>query len=1591
MNQHPNREVALFGAALELAGSQRAAFLDQACADDPALRLRLEELLRVHDQARPFLETPASAPQASPPPEEVPETTARLSGSLAEKEGDRIGRYKLLQQIGEGGCGLVYMAEQEEPVRRRVALKVIKLGMDTKQVIARFEAERQALALMDHPNIAKVLDAGATDTGRPYFVMELVRGIKITEYCDEHNLSTNKRLDLFIQVCHAVQHAHQKGIIHRDLKPSNILVASNDGVPVPKVIDFGIAKATQGRLTDQTLFTAFEQFIGTPAYMSPEQAELTMQDVDTRTDVYSLGVLLYELLTGKTPFDAQQLLASGLDAMRRTIREQEPERPSTKLSTMMEGELSTTAKHRHTDAPRLVHLIRGDLDWIVMKALEKDRARRYETANGLANDVRRHLNCEPVAARPPSKLYEFQKTVRRHKFGFAAAAGITLVLAIGLVASTLEAVRANRAELGQSRLRQLAQEAGAKEIRLRQEAQAQELSSRRQAYVSDMGAAFNALNDGNLGVARQLLALHRPRENQEDLRGFEWRYLWGLSRGDQVRVLTGHSNFVECLAYSPDGTMLASGGLDCSVKVWNPRTGQSLATCAGHSRRVISVAFSPDGRLLASGGDDGLVQLWNVGNWRIVATLTNPSPRLAFSGSLLAIASGGDEFGYDGGAVILWDYVKGRGVMTLPESGNRAVFSADGQTLATANWEGTVKLWDVASGRELRSASTPEVVSMAFSADGRRLAWCSDRRTVWLWELENDKPVALEEGTGRKIYGVAFSPDGKILATACATHDILLWDVLRHEKVAKLLGHGHEVRAVVFSPDGKSLASASRDETVMIWNASIQRPKNQIDDIASRPFHSVGLPVFSPDGKLLAAGSQHGILLWEAINCEVAARLPTDCLPASFSSDGRSLLAIDRLSTRIEHWRIPTKTLEQTISLSPITNHEAYYADAFSYKGNLIATAHEDGITLRSTLTGEFLFALTNLAPTRSLAFSPDGRMLGTGHWGGTAELWDMTTRGLLLEVGGFRDAVASFAFSCDGKLFAAASWDSSIRIYDIAGKRELAKLTGHRSAVGFISFSRDGRTLASSGAYQGTKLWNVATGREILMLKFMGGGAGFSFSPDDRTFEIGYDLLRAPTIEEGDAPNPAAEWEQGAAPAPAPAQTAAKPETLAPDTLANARALLTSDPIGAENLFAAFGGALRQQNKYTEAEPPFREALTIARRSVTNDATRLEAALVDLASVLRGQGKFNEAELLLREADAGAHQLSANEQWRLEYWSVEMGYVLRGQHRFAEAEPHLRQALAITRQFPGDPARLDVRLADVGYVLRSQKKDAQAEPFFREALSNAWQFETNDLSRLQARVNDLADVLQRQGKVDALEELFRIVLPASPERQPVYASLLGSRAEFFARRGRWKKAATDAAQLVQLEPTNHWYYHCLATLLVQVDDVDGYRAHCQRAVLQFRGTEDPNIAERMAKDCLILPHSGADLMVLSAWCETALTAGANSSDLPWFQFVKALAEYRLGHFASAAEWTLKVRSAAGNVFERDAAARTVLAMAQWQSKQTEEARASLAKALDIVNTKMPKLESGGLGGGWLDWIIAQALMREAKALIEGQPAASKE
>ncbi len=443
------------GARQRADGAERRAFVEMSCAGDAKLRGEVEDLLKASEEAGSFLQWDQGATQAMPP--------------VGEGPGSVVGRYKLLQKIGEGGMGTVFMAEQEKPIRRRVALKIIKPGMDSKAVIARFEAERQALAMMDHPNIARVFDGGCTETGRPYFVMELVQGIPITKYCDEKQLSAQERLGLFIQVCNAIQHAHQKGIIHRDIKPTNVLVAIYDAKPVPKVIDFGVAKALHQPLTEATMFTQFGAVVGTMEYMSPEQSDMDVMGTDTRSDIYSLGVLLYELLTGSTPISGEGIRKLGYMEMLRTIREVEPPKPSTRLSESGEA-LAGISARRQTEPRKLMRLVAGDLDWIVMKALEKDRTRRDETALGLAGDVERHLRNEPVVARPPSVAYRFRKWVKRNRIGLSAASIVTvtlfvavllstgatlaaalavvITLFVGTVASTSQAVRANRAADG---------------------------------------------------------------------------------------------------------------------------------------------------------------------------------------------------------------------------------------------------------------------------------------------------------------------------------------------------------------------------------------------------------------------------------------------------------------------------------------------------------------------------------------------------------------------------------------------------------------------------------------------------------------------------------------------------------------------------------------------------------------------------------------------------------------------------------------------------------------------------------------------------------------------------------------------------------------------------------------------------------------------------------------------------------------------------------------------------------------------------------------------------------------------------------------
>ncbi|HVC98974.1 MAG TPA: serine/threonine-protein kinase, partial [Pirellulales bacterium] len=510
-------ERAIFDTARRIgAPDARIAYLKQACDDDPNLMERVQALLRVHDDDGAFLKFPAVSPI--------------IVAAVNEGPGTRIGSYKLVEQIGEGGFGVVFLAEQQQPIRRIVALKIVKPGMDTREVVARFEAERQALAMMEHPSIARVFDGGTTNSGRPYFVMELVKGAPITRYCDEQQLTPRHRLALVATVCQAVQHAHQKGVIHRDLKPTNVLVAAYDGVPVPKIIDFGVAKALGERLTERTLATSFGGIVGTLEYMSPEQAEFNARDVDTRADIYSLGVLLYELLTGTTPLTRERLKQTAIAEALRLIREEDPPKPSTRLSESKRA-LASVSAQRKLEPERLTRELRSDLDWIVMKALDKDRDRRYKTANGLARDIERYLNDEPVEACPPSAAYKLRKFAHKNRKLLWAAAAFALLLIAATTVSAWLAFQATLAELATARERDRAEGEARRALlaermtaRERDRAEAEAKRAQRHVYAAHMNLAQNAWEETRLGRLVALVDEHRPQGADDDLRGFEWYY-----------------------------------------------------------------------------------------------------------------------------------------------------------------------------------------------------------------------------------------------------------------------------------------------------------------------------------------------------------------------------------------------------------------------------------------------------------------------------------------------------------------------------------------------------------------------------------------------------------------------------------------------------------------------------------------------------------------------------------------------------------------------------------------------------------------------------------------------------------------------------------------------------------------------------------------------------------------------------------------------------------------------------------------------------------------------------------------------------------
>jgi WD40 repeat protein/serine/threonine protein kinase len=1034
--------------------------------------------------------------------------SVELPDRISDQPGDCVGHYKLLQRIGEGGMGIVYMAEQQRPVRRRVALKIIKLGMNNRQVIALFKAEGQTLAMMDHASITKVFDVGTTDNGRLFMVMELVSGIKITEYCDQHRLSTQDRLELCVQVCQAIQHAHQKGIIHRDLKPSNILVGHNEGVPVPKVIDFGVAKVIEQKLNDKTLFTEFQALVGTPAYMSPEQADLSSVDIDTRSDIYALGVLLYELLTGKPPFDSQAMLKSGLDGMLRTIRETEPPRPSKRLSTLPREELTALARQRGTEAPRLLSLVRGDLDWIVMKCLEKERARRYETANALAMDIKRHLNTEPVVARPPSQLYEFQKTVRRHKFGFAAATALIIVLAAGVLTSTWQAVEATRARNAEFTQRIAAQDAQAQAAVLQKKAEAERQRAEEQLTRSEwlVYASKIMLAQTNFQVDDGGLARHYLDECPLKMRGWEHRYLW--TRINAKQTLVGHAGQVRSVAFSPDGKRIVTGSWDQTAKVWDAETGQELLTLQGHTAWVWSVAFSPDGKRIITGAGEwdrsgdlpGEAMVWDAETGQVLLALKGHTAAVfgaVFSPDGRRIVTGSRD-----GTVRVWEAETGQEVLALKTHTpplHSVVFSPDGQRILTGGGDGA-KLWDAEAGQQLLAVKADRVLSVAFSPDGQRILTGSSDKTASVWEAETGQEVLTLTGHTTWVGSVAFSPDGRRIVTGAGERgppgpgEVKVWDAEKGQELLSLKGHTNQVWSVAFSPDGQRVVSGGADQTARVWDAEkgqeIPTLKGHRDFVSSI--------AFSPDSRRIVTGSgDNTAKVWdtetgkERITIKVHAAAPGDWPVAgvwsvTFSPDGQ------RIVTGCQDRTAKVWDAETGQELLALKGHTAAVRGvAYSPDGQRIVTGASEwdrpgpgGAKVWDAETGQELLTLEHPGGVTSVAFSLDGRRIATGSWDQTAKVWDAETGQEVFTLQGHTRGVTGVAFSPNGRQIVTSSQDQTAKVWDADTGRQVFALRGHTGAVTGVAFSPNGQRIVTGGDDRTARVWEAETGQEVLVLK---------------------------------------------------------------------------------------------------------------------------------------------------------------------------------------------------------------------------------------------------------------------------------------------------------------------------------------------------------------------------------------------------------------------------------------------------------------------------------------------------------------------------
>ncbi|MFC1792793.1 protein kinase [Planctomycetota bacterium] len=1050
-------------------------------------------------------------------------------GDAAVGPGEQIGPYKLLRILGEGGYGIVYLAERQIPVKRRVALKVIKPGMDTKQVIARFEAERQALAILDHPNIAHVFNAGTTDTGRPYFAMEYVKGDPITEHCDRYKLTIEERLKLFTTVCEAVQYAHQKAIIHRDIKPSNILVAYEGDKAVPMIIDFGVAKALSQSLTERTLVTEQAQMVGTPEYMSPEQAEMTGQDIDTRTDVYSLGVLLYELLTGTLPFDSQTLREGGPERIRRMIREQDPKIPSVRFSTVEREKSVNLAGLRRTDIRTLERRLHGELDWITLKAMDKDRTRRYQTAYALAEDIQRYLNQEPVLAGPPSTIYKFRKFASRNKGIFISVTTIAVVVILAAIISIILAITATKAKMAETEQRRKAEDAQ----RLAEQAQeaAETLAKQQEEdlYFNHIKLAY-----GELKANRPAHAVDLLEKCPKDLRNWEWRYLYRASHFAYKPMLEFGAEVLS-FAFSPYGSKLAVFCADGQLIVHDCRTGsesyyqirqnleqlnreretawcqwvdfcndcihvavigddhnvnlisivsgETVQSFGEHTDTVTWIECSPKGSLLATASYDNIVRLWDRKSgalrWKHPF---NHLERVAFShnGEHLLVDAWLEAIEIYNVRDLLNAGEAARPTARFESPSHDIAMTADGRRIATALHDNTILITDGEYNEVMRLyGHTEHISTLAFTADGRRLVSASIDRTTRLWDTGTGREVLLFGKSELFNRLVHFDGDDCELILSNKTHVLQVLDaspLVEPLKVESLVLHGHssQVSTVKYNPSGDQLASSGIDSSVRLWSTMDGR---QISTIGRH--QSCFNVQFSTDGQWIAANgiqnSRYVVEVWEVYpphQTRFSEMLDREPAALTFSADSQHLI-VGVGGTLIvfdcNTWeKIGELGQHDDLALDITTSCDGKYLASTSFNGSVKIW---DATRLHEWQEGRVIYE--GKAGFFWVGFSPDSKRLAVGERDGEIEILDVASGKTVMVIpGAHGDQVSCVCFCPYGKYIASCSADRTVRVWEAETSKLVDIFLDHKEPVVSVAFSPDGKHVASTGYDQTIRIW---------------------------------------------------------------------------------------------------------------------------------------------------------------------------------------------------------------------------------------------------------------------------------------------------------------------------------------------------------------------------------------------------------------------------------------------------------------------------------------------------------------------------------------